>query len=663
MSATGDQRPGRHRFGEWPSPITPELVVQASVSLGEVSTVGPDVYWSELRPTEGGRVQVVRCTDDGDRHDLLPDGFSARTRVHEYGGGAWTVDEGWLYFSNWDDQRVHRVSIDGGAPEPITPDPPTPAGYRYADLRALGAHLVCVRERHDTGGEAANEIVALDRTGRRRPQVLVSGPDFVAAPRPSPGGDQLVWIQWNHPAMPWDATELNAVAVEETASGLVLGAPVLVAGGLGESVIQPAFRGDGVLHHVSDRSDWWNVYSVGEDGSSSPETDLEAEIGTPPWVFGMARYGFLADGRLVFAHSSGGLDRLSVRGVDGQITELDLPYSEISSVAVRETSVVFVGAGFDREAVVVEVPIAGEPSSPAAGPLNVLRPARDLGLEPGWFSVGQPISYPSGPEGDRVAHGLYYPPTNPDVRAPADELPPLLVLIHGGPTAMARARLDLAKQFWTTRGFAVVDVNYGGSTGFGRPYRELLQGSWGIVDVEDCVAAARWLADQGLADPRRLCIRGGSAGGFTVLAALAGTDLFAAGASSYGVADLTALAEETHKFEARYLDGLVGPYPEARAVYEERSPINHVDRIRSPLIVFQGTEDEIVPPNQSEMIVEALRDNGVPVAYLAFEGEQHGFRRAETVVTVLGSELVFYGRVLGFDPPGVLPSVEIHNLA
>lgn len=651
-------------YGEWPSPITPELVVSASVSLGEVVIDGPDVCWSELRPAEGGRVQVVRRTPDGTNHDLLPDGYSARTRVHEYGGGAWLVDDGWLHFAHWDDQRLHRLRVDdaGGTPEPITPEPPSPGAYRYADMRRLGDHLICVRERHDTGGEAVNEIVAVPVDGGGDPQVLVTGPDFVANPRLSPSGMQLVWIQWDHPNMPWDSTELCAAPIEVTDKAVTLGDRVVAAGGVGESVLQPVFRGDGELHFLSDRTGWWNAYAVSEEGTVTAQTDLEAEIGTPQWVFDMSRYGFLADGRMVFAYAADGLDHLAVRGVDGTATDLDVPYTEIASVAARETSVVFVGAGFDREAVVVEIPIEGTVSEPVAGEPNLLRPARDLGLDPAWFSIAEPVSFRSGPDGERTAHALYYPPANPDIDPPEDQAPPLLVLIHGGPTAMARGRLDLAKQFWTSRGFAVVDVNYGGSTGYGRPYRELLQGNWGIVDVEDCVAAAIHLADQGLADRDRLCIRGGSAGGFTVLAAMAGTDTFAAGACSYGVADLTALAEETHKFESRYLDGLIGPYPAAKAVYAERSPINHVDRLDDPLIVFQGLEDEIVPPNQSEMIVDALRAKGVPVAYLAVEGEQHGFRKSETVITVLGSELAFYGRVLGFDPPGDLPDVEIDNL-
>ena len=631
-------------YGEWPSPITPELVVAASVSLGEVLLDGPDVCWSELRPAEGGRVQVVRRSPDGTTRDLLPDGFSARTRVHEYGGAPWFVDDGWLWFANWSDQRLYRLSPDDGSqPEPITPEPSSPGALRYADLRRVGTFLVCVRERHDAGGEAVNEIVAVPVDGSGGPQVLVTGPDFVANPRLSPSGQQLVWIEWDHPDMPWDSTKLRAAAIEVAEGAVILGEAVTVAGGPAESVIQPVFRGDGELHFLSDRTGWWNAYAVAEDGGIVAQTSLEAEIGTPQWVFGMSRYGFLADGRLVLAHTTEGLDRLAVRELDSTIRDLGVPYTEIASVAVRPTTVAFVGAASDREPEVVEVPVDG-------GDQQVLRSARDLGIDPAWFSTARPVSFPSGPHGGRVAHALHYPPTNPDVEAPEGETPPLLVMIHGGPTAMARGRLDLAKQYWTSRGFAVVDVNYGGSTGYGRPYRELLKGQWGVVDVEDCVAAAAWLAGQGLADRARLCIRGGSAGGFTVLAALVQTDVFAAGASSYGVADLSALAEETHKFESRYLDGLVGPFPEAKTIYDERSPINHVDRLDTPLIVFQGLEDEIVPPNQSEMIVDALRRKGVPVEYHAFEGEQHGFRKSETVMAVLEAELAFYGRTLGFVP-------------
>ncbi len=636
-------------YGSWPSPISAEAVVAASASLGEVVVDGDDIYWNELRPSEGGRVQIVRRAADGTHTDLLPEGFSARTRVHEYGGAAWTVTGGVVVFNNWDDQRLYCLSIeDPVGPLAFSPEPATPLGYRHADLVLFGDQVICVRERHDTGGEAANEIVSIARDGSGV-ATLVSGPDFVSDPRVSPDGTTIVWVEWDHPNMPWDSTRICTAPLSLDGGPL---AGTVVAGEPGESAIMPRWAPDGSLHVVSDRTDWWNVLRIEHDGTTTAITDLAAEVGTPPWVFGMSRHVFLDDGRLVFAAASGGLDSLSVRALDGTIAELDLPYTEISSLATRGDSVVFVGAGLDREAAIVEVDVE-------AGAVEILRAPRDLPFGPEWFSAAEPISFPSGP---RTAHALYYEPVNPDVAAPDGTVPPLLVLIHGGPTAMARARLDLGKQFWTSRGFAVVDVNYGGSTGFGRAYRELLQDNWGIVDVEDCIAAAQHLATEGRADPERLCIRGGSAGGFTVLAALTESDVFAAGASSYGVADLTALATETHKFESRYLDGLVGPYPEAKAVYEQRSPINNVDRLDRPLIVFQGLEDEIVPPNQSEMIVDALRAKGVPVAYLAFEGEQHGFRRSETVITVLESELAFYGRVLGFTPAGDLPALAIENL-
>lgn len=637
--------------GEWPSPITAEAVVAAAASIGEVVVDGGVIHWNELRPSEAGRVQIVRRTAAGDTVDVLPPGWSARTRVHEYGGAAWTVAGGTLVFTNWDDQRLYTVDLDDtgavGDPRPISPEPATPHGYRHADLRIHGDRVLCVRERHDTGGEAANEIVSIALDGSFDVATLVSGPDFVSDPRVSPDGTTLAWVAWDHPAMPWDTTTVCTAPL--AADGRAIGPPVAVAGGPGESVIMPVWSPGGTLHVVSDRSDWWNIHAVAD--GVVPVTDLAAEVGTPPWVFGMCRYVFLDDGTIVFAAAADGVDRLHALRPGGTPTVLDLPFTEISSLAGDADAVVFVGAAFDREAAVVRVVPGEDP--------EVLRAPRDLDVGAEWFSIASPVSFASG---DRTAHALYYPPHNPTVAAPDDEQPPLLVLIHGGPTAMARARLDLAKQFWTSRGFAVVDVNYGGSTGYGRAYRELLRDAWGIVDVEDCIAAARHLADRGLADPARLCIRGGSAGGFTVLAAMTQASVFAAGASSYGVADLRALAEETHKFESRYLDGLVGPYPAAADVYADRSPINHVDRLDRPLIVFQGLEDEIVPPNQSEMIVAALRERGVPVAYLAFEGEQHGFRRSETVIRVLESELAFYGRILGFTPADELPPVDIENL-
>jgi dipeptidyl aminopeptidase/acylaminoacyl peptidase len=436
-----------------------------------------------------------------------------------------------------------------------------------------------------------------------------------------------------------------------------------VAGGPDESIFQPEWAPDGVLHVVSDRTDWWNLYRFGAAGAPDPGAELipvapvEAEIGTPQWVFGMSRYAFVGDGRILCAYAADGLDRVGI--VDpgaSAIRPLDLRYTAVSSVrpgpGPEPGSAVCIAAGPDVEPAVVVITADAE--------VTVVRPARDLGLDPALLARPEPIDFATS--GSRTAHALFYPPTNPACVGPDDERPPLLVLIHGGPTAAARPQLNLGLQYWTSRGFAVVDVNYGGSVGYGRPFRDQLRGRWGVVDVDDCVAAARHLADAGRVDPDRLAIRGGSAGGYTTLAALAFHDLFSAGMSQYGVADLSALATDTHKFESRYLDGLVGPWPEAESVYRERSPINHTEGFDRPLLVLQGLEDEIVPPNQSEMIVDALRGRGVPVAYIAFEGEQHGFRRAETIRRAIEAELSFYAQVWGIDLADDIDPVEVENL-
>jgi len=556
-------------------------------------------------------------------------------------------------------------------------------------LDATGRWIVAVREHHRPGGSPAdvvNEIVVLGARGEPGPRSIVSGPDFVSDPRLSPDGSRLCWLQWHHPDMPWDGTELCVADVEWSDIGPRLGEPAIVAGrphlgrggtSDGESVFQPRWHADGSLWFVSDRTGWWNLYrweppTAGASGSSAGEVEprvlMEADIGVPQWVFGQSRYAFAGDDRAVFAYLSDGLDHLAVASPDGAASDLGLPYTAIASVQASGGNVVFVGASSRAEPAVVRLALAessGEPTSvEAAGETVILRPPRDLGLDAGWFSAPEPIDFPTS--GGRTAHALYYPPANPELTEPAADAegPPLLVLIHGGPTAAARPMLQLGIQYWTSRGFAVVDVNYGGSTGYGRDYREQLRGTWGVVDLDDCVAAARWLADQGRVDADRLCIRGGSAGGYTTLAALAFRDTFAAGASHFGVADLEALATETHKFESRYLDGLIGPYPARRDLYIERSPIHHVDGFDRPLIVLQGLEDEVVPPNQAEMIVDALRNKGVPVAYVTFEGEQHGFRKAANIRRALDSELSFYAQVFGFDLPaaeGIEP-VPVENL-
>jgi dipeptidyl aminopeptidase/acylaminoacyl peptidase len=680
--------------GSWSSPITAELVVAGAVSLGEVWVEGTVTWWSELRPQEGGRVQLVRLEDGGSPVDVLPEGYSARTRVHEYGGGAWWVRDGVVVFANWADQRLYRLE-PGGRPLPLTPEPAEAHALRYADGRFTpdGAWIVCVREHHERGREARNEIVAVPARDAAAPggdehgggvAVLAGGRDFVSSPRVSRDGRQLAWLTWDHPNMPWDGTELWIARLLERDGRLEADEAHRVAGGADESLVQPEWGRHGRLYVISDRNDWWNVHRVDDQDQLVAIAPVDADVGQPAWVFGQSRYGFTPDGTIVFTYSSKGAAQLAVASPGGEVRTLPLPFTSLSSLRVEAERVTAIAAASDHEPVVARVGIghlrspgggaatgrdagtgrdggsvhgAGDAGDPVGEEIEILRPARDLGLDPGLISRARPMTFPT--TGGATAHAYHYAPTNPAYQAPEGERPPLLVLSHGGPTAAATPAYSLGVQFWTSRGFAVVDVDYGGSTGYGRAYRRRLEGAWGIVDVDDCVAAAQALVAEGEADPDRLAIRGGSAGGFTTLAALTFRDVFRAGASHYGVADLAALARDTHKFESRYLDGLVGAWPADEAVYEERSPIRHTEQLSCPIILLQGLEDEIVPPAQAEMMVAALAEKGIPHAYLAFEGEQHGFRRAETIVAALNAELYFYSRVFGFELPDGGRPIEI----
>jgi dipeptidyl aminopeptidase/acylaminoacyl peptidase len=633
-----DARP----FGSWPSPITAAALVSGAAGIGEVQIDGDAVWWSESRPDEGGRISVMRW-HRGVTDEVTPPDAYVRTLVHEYGGGAWTVDGGELFYVDLSDQRLRRM-IPGSDPTLLTPEPDIPSGLRYADGRVTPDRrwFVCVRERHG-GSEPENELVAVALDGTERVEVLWQGSDFVMAPRISPLGDRLAWIAWDHPNMPWDQTALwNA----DLGDGVLAGPRVVVSNGT-EALCEPGWGSDGELYVCSDRAEWWNLYRVVGDDLAE-HAGGAFEIATPPWVFGMQRWALLDDGPIVVAgHPTG--DRLIVAG-----TELAGTDDTITSLqACGPRSVVFAGAGFDHEAEVVRLDL------PAAGPpvRTVLRPARPLGLAATFVPAPEAITFPTA--AGEVAHALFYEPAHPDHVGPEGEAPPLVVLAHGGPTAAARRQLQLPIRFWTSRGFAVVDVDYRGSTGYGRSFRQALNGNWGVADVADCVAAVSYLAQRGDVDPDRVVIRGGSAGGFTVLSALCSHDVFAAGASHYGVADLEALARDTHKFESRYLESLVGPRPEADALYAARSPINNIDGFSAPMIFLQGSEDQIVPPDQSEMIVAALREKGIPVAYLLFEGEQHGFRRSESIISAIEAELAFFGRVLGFEPADELPPIEI----
>jgi dipeptidyl aminopeptidase/acylaminoacyl peptidase len=635
-------------YGTWRSPITPEAITAGQVGLAQPSLDRGNSYWLEARPQEAGRSVLVRRTPAGGRQDLTPARFNVRTRVHEYGGGAYAVQGGIIVAANFGDQRLYR--IDDSAARALTPE--SAGQLRYADMELDPARgrVFAVREAHRTVGEAINAIVAVSLSGGDEGRILVEGHDFFSSPRLSPDGRRLAWLSWDHPNMPWDGTRLWSAEIAPDGS---LNDVRLVAGGEQESIVQPAWSADNRLYFVSDRSEWWNIYRADRDHTVAV-CPMSAEFAGPAWAFGMRWYGFLDPGTIVACFSEGGRWHLATICMDtGRLERLALPYTECSGLAVEGGRAILRAGRPDRPAAIILL-------DPASGRVTELCTAGDLPVDPSHLARPEAIACPS--EGGAITHAYYYSPSNPDFRAPAGELPPLIVKSHGGPTGSTSSELRLPTQFWTSRGFAVCDVNYGGSTGYGRAYRERLNGRWGEVDVLDCVAAARFLVAERKADERRLAITGGSAGGYTTLCSLTFHDAFRAGASHYGVSDLEALARDTHKFESRYLDRLVGPWPEAAAVYRARSPIHHVERLSCPIIFFQGLEDAVVPPNQAELMVEALRRKGLPVAYLTFPGEQHGFRKAETIQTVLRAELAFYGRTFGFTPADGLADLAIDNL-
>jgi dipeptidyl aminopeptidase/acylaminoacyl peptidase len=635
-------------FGAWRSPITADLIVSATVRLGAARLDGDDIYWMESRPQEGGRYVIVRRTPDGATSDVNPAPLNARTRVHEYGGGDYLVSEGTVYLTNFADQRLYVVK-PGTEPQSLT----HAEGMRYADfdLDAGRGRLVCVREDHSGQGEAQNTVTAVE-IGSGDETVLAEGHDFFSSPRVSADGAMLCWTVWDHPNMPWDGCTLHVADLDASgAASNVRG----IAGGVAESICQPSWGPDGRLYFISDRSGWWNLYrwtpASGEIEALAPR---EAEFGGPHWQFGASYYDFESPERLLCTYGVDGISHLArIDLASGTLTDIETPFNVIGGVHVGGGRAVFAAGSATASGGLYTLDLA-------SGRIELLKSTSDVAIDAGYVSEAQPVEFPTS--NGLMAHAFYYAPVNKDFEAPSGELPPLIVMSHGGPTGATSPAFSLRVQYWTSRGFAVLDVNYGGSSGYGRAYRERLNGTWGIVDVEDCVNGARYLVQRGLADGERLAITGGSAGGYTTLAALAFHDTFKAGASHYGVADLEALARDTHKFESRYLDGLIGPYPERIDLYTARSPIHHVEGLSCPVIFFQGLEDEIVPPNQAETMVEALRAKGVPVAYLPFEGEQHGFRRAENIKRSLEAELYFYGRIFGFTPADDIEPVEIAGL-
>ncbi len=631
-------------FGSWRSPITADRIVGGNVGLGQLALDQDCVYWTESRPTESGRVALVRRNKEGATQDVVPAPFSVRTRVHEYGGGAFAVAAGTVWFSNDKDQRIYRLE-DGGAPEPVTPA----GSCRYADL-VLDPHhdrLLAVCEDHAGPGEPANSIVAINRDGTV--QVLTDGSDFYAAPRPSPDGRQLLWLSWDHPNMPWDGCVLTRATCN--GAGAVAETEIL-AGGPDEALFQPEWSPGGDVYFVSDRSGWWNLYRWSR-GAPQPVSPMQAELGLPQWIFNMRTYGFTGADRIFAIRTANGIaELLAISVEDGTADVIPTPYVEMHGLVADARQVVLVGSGAQ------DVPVVAGVDPVDRTVVELRRSAADA-PDSAVVSVAQPVTFDSAD--GRQAHAFYYPPKNDDFNGPDKALPPLIVKSHGGPTGQSGCGFNLKIQYWTSRGFAVLDVNYGGSTGYGRSYRRALDGAWGVVDVEDCVAGARWLVAQDLADPDRLAITGGSAGGYTTLCALTFGDTFKAGASHYGIGDLEALARDTHKFESRYLDRLIGRWPEDREIYEARSPLHHAAGLNCPVIFFQGLEDKVVPPNQAEAMVAALREKGIPVAYVAFEGEGHGFRQADNIQRALEGELAFYGRVFGFEPADRIEPLDIDN--
>jgi dipeptidyl aminopeptidase/acylaminoacyl peptidase len=629
-------------FGAWPSPISAEMVAAGATPLSSVVLDGSDVYWLAGRAAEAGRTTMMRKRGAGAASEVTPLPFNVRNRVHEYGGGAYAVAGGEVVFSHHADNRLYRLPSGAGAhATPFT----SPGRQRFADFvfDAPRARLIAVREQHpeDEGSHAqpVNTICAVGFDGGER--VLVMGNDFYSSPRLSPDGSRLAWLSWDHPRMPWQGTELWVAKVE--ADGR-LGTRLRVAGGPQESVCQPEWSPQGVLHFVSDRSGWWNLYCLrhdtgGMEGAVEALCPMAAEFATPHWTFGNSLYGFGAGGEIVCSYIEQGVSKLARLRPGSTVPQaIDTPYQEIRELRVGDGYAVVLAGSPTIAAEIALIDLA-------TGKRDVLERSIAQLPELGYLSVPQSISYPSA--NGRRAYAFFYPPANQDVRAPDGEKPPLIVISHGGPTGMAASTLNLKTQFWTSRGFGVLDVNYGGSTGFGREFRDALQGQWGIVDVEDCVAGARHLVAQGLADNERLIIRGSSAGGLTTLCALTFHDVFKLGASYYGVSDLKGLDDDSHKFESHYNEYLIAPKAQAEAVYAQRSPINHTDRLSRPMIFFQGLDDKVVPAQQSRAMVEALRQRGIPVTYVELEGEGHGFRQAATIVRTLQAELDFYQRMFG----------------
>lgn len=670
-------------YGSWPSPIPPEMVARGALRLSQPAydSDGKTLYWLEGRPSDGGRsVLVKHCLDSQDGAgltDVNPPPVSIRTLVHEYGGGSFFTDIGEVFYVNFEDQRIYYCKSENGSwsnPVALTPAYDASHSHRFADfcIDRRRNRLYCVMEEHSSEyQEPVNTIVAValrsasDNDPIAEPLVIAAGFDFYSSPRISPDGHSLAYLCWQHPNMPWDGCELHLAALDSADAQGQLQQSRLVAGGSDCSAFQPQWSPDGKLFFISDDSGFWQpmVLAASESLEAWPLltgfAHAQCEFGLPMWVFGQSTYAVVSERLVVFAFNRRGIWSLAKMELDfsgeqgHKFIEIDAPYTEFSYLTAGDNRVAMLAASAYLPQSVVEFDLQTSQFS------TLKTSAIDL---PSVAYLARPevIEFPT--DGGLTAFAFYYPPTNPNCMPLTEELPPLIVKCHGGPTGAASSSLSLGIQYWTTRGFAVVDVNYGGSTGFGREYRKRLNQNWGVVDVADCRNCVQYLVAKKWADPRRVAISGGSAGGYTVLCALTFTDVFTAGASHYGIGDLEALARDTHKFESRYTDNLVAPYPSGRDLYLARSPINHVEKLNCPVIFFQGLDDKVVPPNQAEAMVNALREKGIPVAYIAYEGESHGFRKAENIIRTIQAEQYFFSRIFEIHLDVSPVTVEIENL-
>jgi len=626
-------------YGSWPSAISAELITRAAPSLNFVQSYGNALYWVEGRPWEAGRSVIMRRESNGEITDLLPAPFSHYSKVHEYGGMAYALDDDHLYFVNAADQNIYKLCLDNkSAPQAITAE----GSRRFADL-VVDRHnrrLIAVCEEHDVDQEPENYLATI-AINNKIPSVkkLISGADFYAYPRISPDQSQFCWIEWRHPNMPWDATQLWSATISD---GNLIEKKLIAGNDNNQAIFQPHWSPDNILHYVSDITNWWNIYRF-ENGIGAPVLQMEAEFATPLWQLGMTTFDFIDANTIACIWTKSGIWHSGFIDITtGVLTITETQYSSIQAVACHQDSVYFVAGAASLAGRIAGVSLQGQVAT-------VYAPAT-VDLDKANLAQPESIFFPSGD--NQEVHAFYYPPTNAMYRGEHDELPLVIAICHGGPTIATSSALNLKIQFWTNRGFAVVDINYRGSIGFGRTYRQALKGAWGIADVEDTQHAIAYLASQQKIDPERCLIRGGSAGGYTVLSALTFTDTFKAGASLYGIGDLETLAKDTHKFESRYLDSLIGPYPERRDIYLERSPIHHAEGLNCPVIFLQGLEDKVVPPNQAEMMVKLLEDKGIQVAYVTFPDEGHGFRKANNIIRAMESELAFYRDVFNLAGKG-----------